>query len=74
MAAAADDILASEGPSSWWTMERHALPCPPGKLRLTPAGGYPHGRVPRSFQRTWWLAVADAALEQVREINEKERR
>ncbi len=70
--AEAARLLESTDPDTAWEIQAWALPSPPGEIRLTLAG-YPMGRVPRDFTRTWLLALADAALDEVRLLNEQDR-
>ena len=56
-----------------WDIQAWQVPADDGSLRLTLAGNIPYGRVPASFRRKWFLALADAALDEVRLINEQER-
>jgi hypothetical protein len=69
---AARDILEDTEPDTRWSVEVWALPSPPGEVRLTLGGGVPYGRVPPSFRRKWFLALADAALDEVRLLSEAE--
>ena len=62
-------LLESRDPDTFWTPQVWAMDAPPGEIRLALAG-YPCGRVPRSFVRKWLLALADAALDEVRLLNE----
>lgn len=71
-AAIARYLLASDAPSSWWPLQVHALPSPPGELRLAVAGEYPTGRVPLAFRIAWWEALADAALGMAWELAEQD--
>jgi len=57
-----------EGQHGCWRVEFWQIPAPGGEIRLTWAGGAPHGRVSPAFQRQWWLAVADMALDEARRL------
>jgi len=69
--AEAAHLLESRDPDTFWTPQVWCIAAPPGEIRLTLAG-YPMGRVPRDFTRKWLLALADAALDEVRLLNEQE--
>jgi len=57
-----------------WNVEFYALPCEPGEIKLTHAGG-PSGRVPLEVQGRLWAAVTELAQEQLAQIAaEKTRR
>jgi hypothetical protein len=71
--AAAREILHAEDSGRSWAIQFWEIASPPGEIRLTWGGCAPSGRVPASFRRKWWLAVADAALAEVQEIGRQER-
>jgi hypothetical protein len=65
----ARELLAcQEATDIHWAVEFWLMPSLPGELRLSPAGGYPAGRVPRSFRAKWWRAVERAARKQAEEL------
>jgi hypothetical protein len=60
-------------PDTSWTVMLALVPSEPGTIRLSLGGMLPYGRVPAGFRYRWFLALADAALEEARFISEQER-